>query len=301
MKKALVLAVAILAALAIGIVFIQCGGDDNNETCPDKCGAGLECCDACPCTTGTCNADGVCEATGDCCPNAPAGKIEIDIAGTVKDASTNQGAEVAVAAISPTEALTADQPTLLQKSTSASDGTFSLDCFDVTSVALGAVVLADDNPMDGAAGTYFPTGTGVAGWTTNDEKVCVDSAVAMAVPNTIVAGLDMLPDIDSAADGFVMGVVVSAAGMPVDGAVIKKTEDNGATWVDLDKVYYPSADFQDLTTGTATSANGVYVLPASNFTAITTIHAEKTGMTFDDAMVAAKGGFCFFAMIPEAQ
>jgi hypothetical protein len=298
MKKVIMLAVVMLAALAIGIVFIQCGSSDDTK-CPDKCGADLECCAACPCATGTCNTDGVCEVS-DCCPNAAQGKIEIDIAGKVMDASTQQGVALAVAAISPTEALTTNTPTLLATAVSGADGMFALDCFDVTNVALGAVILADDNPMDGALGTYFPTGTGVAGWNTNAEKVCVSGAAALAVPNTVVDGLDMLPDIDSAADGFVMGMVVSSAGAPVEGAVIKKTEDNGATWVDLDKVYYPNATFTDMS-GTATSTAGVYVLPASNFTAITTIHAEKTGMTFDDAMVAATGGFCFFAMIPEAE
>ncbi len=295
MKKVMTLALVMLAALAIGTVFIQCGGSD--EPCPDKCGAGLECCDACPCETGTCNAAGICT---DCCPDAPAGKIHIDIAGKVIDASTGQGAAVAVAAISPGEALGADNPELLVQTVSAAAGTFALDCFDVTSVALGAVILTDDTGWDGAAGTYFPTGTGVIGWSKNTEKVCVSGAAAMAVPNAIVANLDMLPDIDSATEGFVMGTVVSAAGVPVEGAVIKKTEDKGVTWIDLDKVYYPITGSTDMS-GTATSANGSYVLPALNFVSITTIHAEKDGMTFDDAMVAAKKGFCFFAMIPEAE
>ncbi|HUU00673.1 MAG TPA: hypothetical protein VM425_04435 [Myxococcota bacterium] len=299
MKKVLTLAVVMLAALAIGIVFIQCGGDDNGETCPAKCGVGLECCAACACATGTCSAEGKCEVS-DCCPSAPQGKYHIDIAGKVIDASTGLGTAVAVAAISPTEALTTSTPELLVQTVSAADGIFALDCFDVTNVALGAVILTDDDPMDAAGGTYFPTGTGVIGWNTNAEKVCVSSAVAIAVPNAIVANFDQLPDIDSATEGFVMGTVVSAEGAPVEGAVIKKTMDNGATWVDLDKVYYPITGSTDMS-GTATSANGSYVLPASNFVSITTIHAEKDGMTFDDAMVAATGGFCFFAMLPEAE
>lgn len=297
MKKTVTIVLSLALALLLGVLFINCGSSDNNEgTCPEKCGAGLECCEACPCAQGTCNADGVCEAANECCPDAPAGQIQIDIDGMIKDASTGAGAAVHVAAISPMEALTNPNPTLLVETTSDASGVFHLDCYDVSNVALGAVVLTDDEPMDGAEGSYFPTGTGVKGWTTNDEKVCVDNAVAFAVPNTIISALDQAQLTDSAHDGLVMGLVVDASGTPVEGAVIKKQD--GSNWVDLGAVYYPSADFSDMT-GTATASTGVFVIPGAEVAGLTVIHAEKTGMTFDDAQVAGKAGFCFFAMVPE--
>jgi len=300
MRKVISVSLTLLLAMTMGIAFIHCGGDDNGAECPDVCGEGNECCDECPCETGTCE-DGQCVSGGDCCPSSPAGEYWIDITGSVKDATTAQGVEVAVAAISPNDALVSDQPTLLSEAVSDASGDFYLDCYDVTSVALGAVVLADDDPMDAGAGDYFPTGTGVAGWETSAEKVCVENAAAFVVPNTMVGLLDQLADVDSANDGFVMGLVVSAAGAPVEGAVIKKSMDGGDTWVDLGSVYYPSTDVPpNLTDGTATSANGSYVIPGSEVSSLSLIHAEKDGMTFDTAQVAGKGGFCFFAMIPEA-
>jgi len=297
MKKTLTIVLSLAMALLLGVVFINCGGsDDNNDTCPAKCGEGKECCEACPCAQGTCNAEGVCETAGDCCPDAPAGQIQIDIDGMIKDASTGQGAQVHVAAISPMDALTSDSPELLSETDSDANGVFHLGCYDVSNVALGAVVLTDDSPMDGTGGTFFPTGTGVKGWTTNDEKVCVDNAVGFAVPNTIIGALDQLPDVSAADDGLVMGLVVDASGNPVEGAVIKKQD--GDNWVDLGSIYYPSADFSDMS-GTATAVTGMFVIPGAQVAGLTVIHAEKTGMTFDTAQVAGKAGFCFFALVPE--
>jgi hypothetical protein len=217
------------------------------------------------------------------------------VAGQVRD-TTGTGVAVALAAIAPMQALAPGDPTKLAETTSDASGVFALDCFDVTNVALGAVVMADDTGWDGGAGSYFPTGTGVIGWSSNSEKVCVDTAAVFVVTTQMVAGFDQLPNIDSASEGFVMGMVVSAAGAPVEGAVIKKGDGS-----DVDSVYYPNANFTDLTTGTATANHGIYVLPAANFSAgIASITAQKTGMTFDAMQAAAKPGFCFFAMIQEA-
>ena len=88
--------------------------------------------------------------------------------------------------------------------------------------------------------------------------------------------------------------VVDAAGDMVSGATITLA-DGGA----LTKVYYPSHDFQDLTTGTETSISGIFVLPASNFTGITDITAQKAGMTFEPMKADTKGVMCYFVPIQE--
>jgi hypothetical protein len=318
MKKTLTVGLSILVALSMGLAFIHCGSSEEsceggaeccaakpcatgtceNGTCVEGCSGNDVCCDAVPCPTGEKCLGGQCT---DCCVDTEAGKYFVDISGMVVDISTGAGAEgVGVAAISPMEALTSPTPTLYSATTTSAGGAFALDCFDVTSIALGAVVITDDAAWDGTAGTLYPTGTGVAGWDSNAEKVCTEGAAAMAVPAAIVGLIGQLPDIDPDTTGFVMGLVVDATGAKVDGAVIK-IQDASANWVDPVGVYYPNADLSNLTDGTETSVNGMYILPATNFTAgITKITAEKTGSTFSEQQAAPKGGFVYFVMIPPA-
>ncbi len=291
MKRVFGIMTAVAVVVTIGLFAAYCGG--GGTKCPDDCGAGKECCEACPCATGTCDADGQC-VENTCCPEAPADKYYIDVTGMIMNPATGTGAEVHVTAISPMDALTNPTPTALAETDANASGQFALDCFDVTNVALGAVVLTDDKA--GGGDNFFPTGTGVKGWDTNDEKVCVAGAVGFAVPNTMVAALDGAQLINSATHGFIMGMVISAAKAPVEGAVIKVKD--GENWVDPTSIYYPNADFTafDLM---ATSTNGIFIIPGPF--ALGTIRAEKTGMTFDEAKAASKAGFCYWSQNTEAE
>lgn len=293
MRKGLYLVLSLVMVFSLGAVFLHCGDDDGG------CKEGEDCCakdTTCP-TGEECNlTNNTCEPI--CCPDAPAGEYHISIAGKAMHLHDRSDAgSIMVAPISPMDALTNPNPTPLDTQVTAANGIFQTECFDVTQVGLGIIMLADDNPIDGPAGTYYPISTGVIGWDTNEEKVCVNDAAVMALVNDpIVNGIGMLPDIDPATEGFAMGIVVDAAGDPVPGATV--TLANGDP---LTKVYYPSADFTDLTTGTETSAVGLFILPASNFTTITDITAQKTGMTFEVMKAAAPDGLCYFTPIPEAE
>jgi hypothetical protein len=319
MRKGLYLVLSLLVVFSLGAVCLHCG-DDNGE--PTECEAGQECClvdPVCPIAGWTCDTDNnvcvdpcdpdkCCEedptcdtgtrcdfATGDCgdcCADAPAGEYHIWASGMVMDMTTQQGIVAALAPISPMDALTNPTPTKLDDLETAADGLFKTACFDVTEVALGLVIMADDAGWDGTGGTYFPTGTPVHGWDSNAEKYCPEQTKVFAVPNTLVAGLDAATNVDSAGFGFVMGFVVDATFTPVDGAVLKKADGT-----DLVEVIYPNATMTAFD-GTATSANGIFVLPHTNFaTGITDITAEKTGMTFGEATVAPKAGFCTFSYV----
>jgi hypothetical protein len=319
MRKGLYLVLSLLVVFSLGAVFLHCG-DDNGE--PTECEEGQECCEVdptCPIAGWTCNTttntcedpcetDKCCEedptcdtgtrcdfATGDCgdcCADAPAGEYHIWVSGMVMDMTTQQGFAAAVAAISPMEALTVADPTKLSDQVASAGGLFQTVCFDVTEVALGIVIMSDDDGWDGIGGTYFPTGTPVKGWDKNSEKYCAEETKVFAVPNTLVAGLDAATSVDSAGFGFVMGFVVDATFSMVEGAVIKNADGT-----DLVEVIYPNATMTAFD-GTATSANGIFILPHTNFAAgITDITAEKTGVTFGEATVAPKAGFCTFTYI----
>jgi hypothetical protein len=184
------------------------------DTDPDHCSAcGAACAQGLACHNGAC--------VEPCCPGSPAGDYFIEVEGTVVDVPTSLGIMVALAPISPMDALTNPNPTHLDELVSAADGAFQTGCFDVTVVPLGCVMLADDVGFDGTTGTYFPTGTVVKYWDRNSEKWCVDAASVFAVTNVTVADLDQLPDMHSDTEGFVMGGVMDQNGDPVGGAVVK--------------------------------------------------------------------------------
>lgn len=315
MKKGMYLVLSLLVALSLGMVFTHCG-DDDPVTCPE----GAECCEALPdcpiagwtcntttntcddpctgecceedptCGTGTrCNfEDGTC---GDCCADAPAGELHIWASGMTIDMTTQAPVAMAVAAIAPMDALLVADPEKLTDQVTGADGLFKTDCFDVTTVAMGAVMMSDDIGWDGAGGTYFPAGSGAKGWDTNAERYCVEDVKVFGVPNTLVGGLDAATSVDST-EGFVMGFVVDATFTPIDGAVVKNL---GTT--DVVEVIYPNATMTAFD-GTATSANGIFILPHTSFpTGLTDITAEKTGMTFESTPAAPKDNFCYFAII----
>jgi hypothetical protein len=281
---------------ATGVCIEYCEPDCSGKCCGDD-GCGNECQDTClppaTCNTTTCQ----CEGDPDCCPDAPQGEFHIEISGHTKNVLGSSQDTVGVAAVSPMEFLTVANPTRLAETTTAmNDGEFTLGCFDVTDVALGIVVMADDTEWDGGAGDYFPTGTAVVDWETNEDKVCLEHADVFVLNALAVAFFDNLPDIDSAADGFVMGMVVDTAGNPVAGATIEKADGSG-----MDSVYYPSVDFADMESGSSTSNNGIFILPALNFTTgIVHLTGDKSGMNFDTTTAASKPGSCFFVLIRES-
>ncbi|MBN2498285.1 MAG: hypothetical protein JXR96_27080 [Deltaproteobacteria bacterium] len=63
----------VLPALLLGL--LHACGSGQDDPCPGACGAGLECCPACPCATGTCSPEGVC--VEGCSPKTLTGDITI--------------------------------------------------------------------------------------------------------------------------------------------------------------------------------------------------------------------------------
>ncbi len=292
MRKSLYLVLSLLVVFSLGAVFLHCGDDGDG---PCECPEGQECCTECgneTCPDGE-RCDFMNNECGDCCADLwTKTSVHIWVSGKVLDLTTQQGVKASLTPISPMDALTEPEPEHLADTLSGDDGTFKTDCFDVTEVTLGCVVLSDDENFDGTGGTYFPSGSGVAPWGADlNEKYCVEEAKVFAVPNTLVAALDQYTSVDSANGGFVMGFVVDASYTPVAGAVVTKGDGTA-----LAEVVYPNATFTDFS-GTETSATGIYVLPHTNFSGLGEITAEKTGMTFGKEQAAPKPGFCYFTYI----
>ena len=140
-----------------------------------------------------------------CCEGYPAGEYYIEVFGKAYDITTMQVAQVVVKPVSPMDALTNPDPTCIscgRRWETDANGSFHIPCFDVTQVALGLVLMVDDRGWDGAAGTYFPSGSGVNFWNMNSEKTCVYDAKVFAVPTSVVAAADMETNVDSAGYGF---------------------------------------------------------------------------------------------------
>lgn len=213
----------------------------------------------------------------------------IDVSGTITALPAGDVEGLYVAAISPLDALGSDSPTPLATGTTDADGNFTLECINTVGVMLGLVILVDDNPEDGVAGSFFPTGTGIQAWTDPTTAVDEDAATAMAVTNTLVGGLETLTSIDATADGFVMGLVVDGAtGAPIDGAEVSGVSSTIA-------VAYPNADFSGLETDDSTSANGSYVVDQE--LGLSALTATATGYAFGEHQAATKEGFCYFQMM----
>lgn len=295
MKKLLSMTLVILVAVALA----ACGSSEDK--CKDMpgtdgsaCNAECACNTGLDCTAGTCQApctlgeegcgcdNGTCTGALECCSDdmcmatccCPGQALHITVDGMAVDLALQSGvANAAVAALAPLTALSGDIATHVAETSADANGVFSFACFDVSTVSLGLVLLADDAGFDGAAGSYFPTISGIAGYSDNTDKVCEEGAKAMAINNTLQAGLDQIPGLDKTAVGYIIGAVVDASRAPLAGATV--TKDDGTA---LDAVLYPNADFSDLT-GTETSATGLYIIPTE--LTLTALIGNKAGYTWD--------------------
>jgi hypothetical protein len=214
----------------------------------------------------------------------------ITVTGSVNPLPAGDVEGLYIAAISPLDALGSPTPTPLGMAVTDASGEFSMECVNTFGVLLGLVILVDDNPEDGVAGDFFPTGTGVQSWTDPTSAVDVVDATVMGVTNTLVTGIEVMASVDAATDGFVMGLVInSGTGAPVDDATVTRADSTPAP------VVYPTAAFDGLETDGTTSANGSFVMEGA--LGLTSFTAEATGLTFGDHQAATKAGFCYFSMM----
>ncbi len=269
MKKFL----SLLLVIGVAGFFTACGGDGNGDDCEGKGGLGQPCDADCPCTEGTC-VDGVCEQTGDCCPEQA---DHIWVRGMALDLSAQAGVAADLAVLAPTQALLGFIDQHEAETSSDADGSFEFGCFDVADVEMGLIVLVDDAGYDGAAGDFFPTITGIAGWSEPEDKVCVEDATAMVINNTLQAGLDQIPGLDKEEKGYVIGTVLDAERNPIEGATVERSDGQALT------VIYPAADFSSFD-GQATSASGIYIITELSLTALIGV---KDGLTWNPELYQA--------------
>ncbi len=269
MKKFL----SLLLVIGVAGFFAACGGDGNGDDCEGKGGLGQPCDEDCPCTEGTC-VDGVCVQTGDCCPDQA---DHIWVRGMALDLSAQAGVEADLAVLAPTQALLGFIDQHEAETSSDPNGNFEFGCFDVADVEMGLIVLVDDADYDGAGGDFFPTITGIAGWSEPADKVCVEGATAMVINNTLQAGLDQIPGMDKENNGYVIGSVLDANRDPIEGATVERADGQALT------VIYPAADFSSFD-GQATSASGIYIVTDLS---LTTLIGVKDGFTWDPELYKA--------------
>ena len=262
-----------------------CGSDGCGGDCPDNCAVSGETCNSTTCecefipecidgetqcvgdlvqnctngswhTTADCSETnqpcGVLDGTAQCgvCCGDDAVPGIIEVSGMVTDLEHNP-AIVAVTALSAFHVLVGTA-TPLGTTTSTVEGSFTIDCFDVSSASLGLMLLT------GASGTdFFPTLTNVAAYSDEADKVCIEATPPVwAMPSASVTQLDQHPLINSA-DGMVIGLILSNTGALIEGATVTQADGNPVDGT----VIYPSADFTAFD-GTATSATGIYIIPA---------------------------------------
>ncbi len=291
--------------LSMAMAFTACGGGDDNNT-DNKGKLGQACLEDGTCTEGQCVANvctdctpgakdcvcgandacdgeltcqsGICkEEASDCCPGQD---LFITVDGAAVDLATQQGVKVDLAALAPLTALSGDIDTHVAEASAADTGVFHFDCFDVSTVSLGLVLLADDPGFDGEAGSFFPTITGIAGYTDDPaDKVCEEGATAMVINNQMQAGLDQITGLDKNAVGYIIGIVMDASHAPIEGATVVKGSGDP-----LDTVLYPNADFTAFD-GAATSANGVYLIPTQ--LSLTPLMGVKDGYTWKNDLFKA--------------
>lgn len=303
----------LLMAICLGPVFVSCGeGDDpcdGAECCAEKtCKSGLcvegtcvadpcpddECCEIKECAQGGCF-DGVCMM---CCDDREnfgfiAGTIaEFPLAGTM--------AQVGFAVVPVMEILVNPTPTHLEEGETDSSGEYQTGCYDMNQFGVGITILSDDPGFDGIGGTWFPTYSIVMDLTSIADRTCEPKAPpTLAVPVALVDQLSRAPQLsDIATSGFAIVVITDADLTPVDGAVLNKhyrggcSTGNSEGTEELPEAVYPNADFTAFN-GTATSTNGVVIIPKSAFpSGLLEVTAVKDGMTWEEGFIASIDSCC---------
>lgn len=230
------------------------------------------------------------------CPPDDATHLYITVSGTVRSVDRRDVRGLSVRGISLLEALMPGDPEPLAEATVAEDWSFTLRCMDVGAVALGVVASVDDPSVDGVDGSWFPTGTLVAEFTTPDEKVDVSGARAYALPYTIREGLEGLTGTSGVLDGHLMGLVLDErTGDPVEGAVVIQSPPGPIA----PAVGYPSPDFASVDFEGSTSAGGLYMFLAP--VRLMSFSALAEGYSFEEVQGATKPGFCFFVVLEGAR
>ena len=182
---------------------------------------------------------------------------------------------------------------------------WSIEDVDKREFTLAATGLVDDG--DSASNDRFiRTATGIA-QSENIGKSNADSTLYAidAHTETRLAQLvgDNLDGYEAGSGnligtGFILFLVVDSNGDPVEGAQIKKG-DNGNN--DVQKIVYPSADFQSAASGSSasTSSAGVAVVPDVSQGLPPTFTASKSNMSFSAQPAAGPDGYAFVAVLQE--
>ncbi len=292
---------------------LRCNAESKCEACPegdegcackadDTCNGELvcqegtcaECTDGelnCPCDNDACTGDLVCCEDDQCHENCCClgQKLHVSVEGVVVT-FTGQPAQLDLAALAPLTAMGGDLTDHKAEASSDAAGAFFFDCFDASTISMGLILLADDTDFDGTGGDYFPTVSGIAGWSNDDDKVCEEGANAFVMDAATNAVLLQLPSID-VVGGYIIGTLRDADRVPLGDATVKNGDGT-----DLDLVYYPNANFSDM--GAATdSAHGLFIIPGP--LGLTTLIGVKTGYTWDPTTykAAAIGGAAYFVAV----
>jgi hypothetical protein len=283
----------------------SCGECTDAETCCDdatgtcvgpqcgdlECGpdplCGLECG---PCDDPlVCHEDQLC--VEECCPGQDLHAfVEAGPGGALAfPPTTITPIEVALAGVAGMDALTNPNPTHLAETTSAADGSYKTPCMDLTTTALGVLMLSDDAGFDGTGGVWFPTYSGVMAIDDNEDKVCSyahDTPPIFGVANTLVTALSAFPGMeDISTDGFAIVLITDNDLTPLEGALLKKVDGT-----DVPGTIYPNATLDGL--GASTAAHGIALVPGP--LALTFVIGEKDGYTWseDGEAMAVVSGFC---------
>jgi hypothetical protein len=224
------------------------------------------------------------------CPPNDASHLYISIAGQVRKPLGGYLDESHVSAVAALEFLTASDPGSIGSTVSDSSGAFSIPCINVKDVALGLVLVVDDRAEDGLAGLFLPTGTPVASWATDTDKVDIPDAVVYLVDNSFVTLLESVTSNDASDVGLVMGIVNDGStGTPINGAEVRYGD------LTVAPVVYPSST--GFETDGDTSSLGLFVFDISSPMSLTTITAVASGHTFGTYQAATRAGACYFLVL----
>jgi hypothetical protein len=249
---------SLIIALTVGITLVNCSSDSNGGSDAGSCCEGRE--------------------------------FWGYVAGTALEFPAKSPVEISLAAISAAQAI-AGIATPLTTIKSGADGKYETACFDMSGVAMGLLMLSDDDTFDKTEGTWYPTLSGVVEVkATGEGKTCLPEAPSVfGIKNTFVTTLagasEALTDI--AANGFALVFVLDDQQNPVEGAVLKDATSGDP----IAGVVYPNATMDDFS-GTTTSASGLIIIPGTGALMVVNAKPEKDGMTWEAGQFGVLGGSC---------